>query len=421
MKFLILSDIHFIASAEEQDSNARMRKAFLKDLQDYVGVKDSFDYILISGDVANTGAEDEFKKAYKLINEICEIVKCATDRVFVVPGNHDKNFLAYNPELRHLINAGLSCETAKPDEKFTELLNKDFNNFKLLYRPFECYHNFALSFDSSEPMMQKIIDNSDVSEFDKDNDKLYLKSQLNDLGDYHVYLYCLNTSLISDWDDLKDDGTGHKQFLSSLGYNAIADSEGCINIAMMHHPLTHLVDRQKVESALDRNFQLQIYGHLHRSASSVENAIRIESGALQPPTEDGSTAYFSIYNIVELKVLQNDEKLDTLQVALNVQKYKEETNRFEEDPASCNTYTIPLKNHVNRWKQEKPAPKIALPEGITLRQVRVKFLQHKNRKALMGADFDEKKSINENSVRFLTKIESEGRLAELWNKMKQTL
>ena len=418
MKFLILSDIHFIASAEEQDSNVRMRRAFLKDLKDYASEKGGFDYILISGDVANTGVKAEFDIAYKLINEICKIVKCTSDCVYVVPGNHDKNFVKHNPELRHLINAGLSCETAKPDEKFTQLINKDFEHLKLLYRPFADYHNFALNFDSSEPIMQKIIDKPDIVEFDKDDDKLYLKSQLKDLDGYQVYLYCLNTSLISDWDDLKDDGTGHKQFLSSLGYNAIADSEGCINIAMMHHPLTHLVDSENVRTALDQNFQLQIYGHLHRSASSVHDAIRIESGALQPPTEEGITDYFSIYNIVELNVMPNDEKTDKLQVVLNVQKYNETTNMFEENPASSNTYTVALKKHVNRWQQAASAPKFVLPENVSLRQVRVKFLQQKNRKTLMGSDFDEKETINENSIRFLAKMEAEGRLVELWNKMK---
>lgn len=418
MKFLILSDIHFIAAPEEQDPNAKMRRAFLKDLEDYATEKGGFDYILISGDVANTGAKDEFDIAFKLIKRICDIVKCTTDCVYVVPGNHDKNFVSHNPELRHLINAGLSSESANPDEKFTQLLYKDFNSFKLLYRPFTDYHDFAFSFDSAEPMMQKIVVHPNETNFDITTDKLYLKSPLKDLGNYHVYLFCLNTSLISDWDDLKDNGNGHKQFLPSLSYNAIADTEGCINIVMMHHPLTHLVDNDEIEATLDQNFQLQIYGHLHRSASSAHNAVRIESGALQPPSAEGSNDYFSIYNILELNVMPKDDKSDELHVALRVQKYNEEDNKFEEDAESCNTYIVDLKKHVNRWKQESPAPKVILPEGITLRQIRVKFLQSKNRKALIGADFDEKETINENSIRFLNKMEDEGRLIELWNNMK---
>lgn len=418
MKFLILSDIHFIATAEEQDPNAKMRRAFLQDLKDYVSENGGFDYILISGDVANKGQEAEFDNATKLINDICDIVKCTSDRVYVVPGNHDKNFASHNPELRHLINAGLSCESAKSDEKFTQLLNKDFKNFKLLYHPFTNYHNFALGFDSTEPMMQKIIDNPKDDCFNPDTDKLYLKSQLENLDEYQVYLYCLNSSLISDWDDLKDDGTGHKQFLPSLCYKAIVETEGCINIAMMHHPLTHLVDKEKIEVTLDQNFQLQIYGHLHRSAYSANNAVRIESGALQPPSDEGNNEYFSIYNILELNVIPNDEKSDKLQVALRVQKYNENDNKFEENIENNFTHSIDLKKHINRWKQNSLAPIVKLPEGITLRQIRVKFLQNKNRKALIGADFNDNETINENSIRFLNKMEAEGRLTELWNNMK---
>lgn len=418
MKFLILSDIHFIAGAEEQDPNAKMRRVFLQDLKDYVSEIGGFDYILISGDVASKGVKAEFDIAFKLINDICDIVECTTDCVYVVPGNHDKNFKSHNPELRHLINAALSCESAEPDKKFTQLLYKDFKNFKLLYHPFTDYHDFALSFDSAEPMMQKIIVNPNATNFDYTTDKFYLKSQLKDLNDYHVNLYCLNTSLISDWDDLKDDGTGHKLFLPSLSYNAIADTEGSINIAMMHHPLTHLVDKAKIETILDQSFQLQIYGHLHRSASTANNAIRIESGALQPPVEEGCNDYFSVYNIVELNVMPNNEQFDKLQVTLRVQKYNEKENKFEENAESSKTYSVDLKKHFNRWKQKSPTPKSNLPEGITLRQIRVKFLQNKNRKALIGVDFDDKETMNENSIRFLNKMEEEGRLTELWNNMK---
>ena len=61
---------------------------------------------------------------------------------------------------------------------------------------------------------------------------------------------------------------------------------------------------------------------------------------------------------------------------------------------------------------------IILPEGVTLKDIRVKFLLNKNRKHIIGDEFDENKSVNENSVAFLTKMYKENRLVELWDMIK---
>jgi 3',5'-cyclic AMP phosphodiesterase CpdA len=49
-------------------------------------------YLLISGDIAYTAQEDEFRLAKEFLAEVCEGLKINAERVCIVPGNHDVNW-----------------------------------------------------------------------------------------------------------------------------------------------------------------------------------------------------------------------------------------------------------------------------------------------------------------------------------------
>ena len=89
-----------------------------------------------------------------------------------------------------------------------------------------------------------------------------------------------------------------------------------------------------------------------------------------------------------------------------------------------NYFVLPLKKHKNRWTKEK-SPQIqpkALPEGVTDRTVKYKFLQLDNPKSIMRRmhySYDENKSHNRNCVDFLNKVQSEQRFVELWDAINQ--
>jgi len=64
----------------------------------------------------------------------------------------------------------------------------------------------------------------------------------------------------------------------------------------------------------------------------------------------------------------------------------------------------------------------ALPEGVTDRTVKYKFLQLDNPKSIMRHmhySYDENKSHNRNCVDFLNKVQSEQRFVELWDAINQ--
>lgn len=129
MRFLLLSDIHWLAVANELDPDATMRNAFLRDVEDFCK-KGAFDHILISGDIAFKGSRDEYEKAFNFLSLLCEKAKCDIEQIYVIPGNHDKNFKAEKCALRQAIHSGLSNDSSKTDELFNSLLDQDFDTVR---------------------------------------------------------------------------------------------------------------------------------------------------------------------------------------------------------------------------------------------------------------------------------------------------
>lgn len=235
----------------------------------------------------------------------------------------------------------------------------------------------------------------------------------------------MNTSLCSDWYDVNDFEKGHKLFLPKLSYNTNADREDCINIAMMHHPTSRLVNGEQIAKVLDEHFQIQIFGHLHKPVSESHKAVHIHSGALQPPKDenDNSLSYFSVYNILEIQV-KNENNIDNLHVQLRVEKYDDESKEFTEISEESKKIIFPLKKHVNRWQGNKfpQEQENLLPDGITDRTVKYKFLQIENPKYIMrrmNYYYNDNVSHNMNCINFLNKIQSERRMSELWNVINQ--
>lgn len=219
LRLLLLSDIHFLSLYEEMDSHATVRKAFMKDLSDYKKEYGIIDHILVCGDIANKGDKNEYDAAHSFFKDLCIAAGCNQEEIYIVPGNHDKNFNASDAEIRHLIHSGLSNERVDYDNLFVELLDKNFTQFKSLYQPFKNYQDFAVKMVSCEPLMTKCLDEEKDVAYDNEKDKAYMVANLKAIENYPVILYAMNTSLCSDWYDVNDFEKGHKLFLPKLSYN----------------------------------------------------------------------------------------------------------------------------------------------------------------------------------------------------------
>src|ERR1700733_1352293 len=93
MLFLHISDIHFRRReiGEPDDPNRALRNDMVQDVR-YMRNKigRNADGILISGDIAYFGVDEEYDYAYHwLETELCPAAGCSVQNTFVVPGNHD--------------------------------------------------------------------------------------------------------------------------------------------------------------------------------------------------------------------------------------------------------------------------------------------------------------------------------------------
>jgi len=423
LRILLLSDIHFIAMADEMDDYYDERTLFLQDLKDCHKAKGNFDHVFVCGDIAGHGKKDEYDKALTFFNQISSIINCPIEEFYVVPGNHDKDW-SLESKNSNIMHSGLSNPTSNNQELFNDLLREDFDALKTLYKPFKAYNDFAVEMNCIEPFMDKCLVDNGNEKYESETDKLYMKSFLHDIANYKVCLYGFNTAIISDGKEINDDSKGHKLFLPRLSYHAPVDSE-CINICMMHHPLDRIVGGNEIAQYLDKKFPIQIYGHLHKADIKNDSSLHIMSGAFQPPQDNsmGKSEYLPAYHILEIDVVKDKESDDKyLKVTVWVEQYNSGVFEHRSKSEESETYKIKLPKEIKRWTDGQMSKKNKiLPEGITVRKIQYEFIQSPKAARIMKdfQSFDDNKTLSQNIIPFLNMISKENRYAELWEKVQE--
>lgn len=420
LRILLLSDIHFMALANELDDFYDERDLFLKDLENCHEAKGNFDHVLVCGDIASHGTKEEYDKVLRFFEKISSIINCPIEQFYVVQGNHDKDW-SLESKNSDIMHSGLSNVSSNNQELFNNLLSNDFDALKTLYKPFKAYNEFSVHMNCIEPFMDKCLDENHNEKYNSDTDKLYTKSYLHNIGEYKVCLYGFNTAIISDGREINDDNKGHSLFLPRLAYHAPVEND-CINICMMHHPLDRIVGGKEIANFLDGKYPIQIYGHLHKADIKNDSALHIMSGAFQPPKENpqGQSEYLPAYHILELNVLQDKESdIKKLQVTVWVEQYCDGHFEHRDRQGNSKTYEIELPKEIKRWTEEQmETQKLSLPDGVTARKIQYDFIQSPKAAQIMRdfKAFDENKSLSQNIIPFLNMISKENRFEELWNK-----
>ena len=94
IRFLQISDIHFTDVTGNDDEYKLMKSKFLEDIEECKRLVGKVDRILICGDIAFAGMDNQYKEARTFINKICEKTKC--EDLLLVSGNHDKKWEVYS-------------------------------------------------------------------------------------------------------------------------------------------------------------------------------------------------------------------------------------------------------------------------------------------------------------------------------------
>lgn len=424
IRFLQISDIHFKDKNGNDDEYRQMKCRFLEDIATCQNTKGQIDYILICGDIAFSGLDNEYKIAKSFIDTICDNAKCKN--VLLVPGNHDKKWVVY-PRMRQAMRDYLL-----KGKNLKLLLESKVNEpmaIGVLYSPFKQYYKLAeekLCISEVASMASVFPESEQKGKVPKfaSRDKMYWTQNLGKIKGFNLYIHGSNTSLISD----KDDGDSrkpldgkHLQMLPLQCYNIEAKSDE-IHILMLHHPMSEIYDEgNKIGKDIDSRFKLQLYGHVHKQSSAIDGAIKIYSGALQPE-EDESEEYFPVYNVIELDVIESYRKpvlkVDVFSRKWNgagFEDYKEETK------TGVNALTIELE-HNESWGKTVNASNnkmgVVFPETtINPYEVKTKFIHCGKERAIIksmyGDSFDKITPNRTKYVAFLNRVDEDGRLNEL--------
>ena len=434
IRFLQISDIHFTDASGNDDEYAQMKRKFLEDIAECRNQKGTIDYILICGDVAFSGMESQYKKAKEFIAKICESTKCPGINIFMVPGNHDKEWDVYGRTRQMMRDMLLKGKNTK---QLFESKVKEPMAIGILYTPFKQYYKLAYdyscisevalkatSFPKADQEMEK------MPKF-KPNDDFFWSEELSNLHGYPVHIHGSNTSLLSD----KDDGDSknlqdgkHLQVLPLQTYNVTAGSDE-IHILMLHHPMSEIVDGKKIGKDIDGRFKLQFYGHVHKQSSSSDGVIKIYSGAFQPE-EDNNDEYFPVYNVIEMDVVEEGGKpylkVDVFSRKWNgtsFEEYQEETKEGNRALKVELQQNDSWKRTMERLNGGHHEPEVVAVATINPHAVKNAFL-HSGKEGkiineMYGNQFDVISNNRIKYIEFVKQVETDGRMSELNNILKR--
>ncbi len=240
LRILHLSDVHFKTGAAKVYDQGRVLDGLLEMLRR--DQKDSqIDLICFTGDLANTGAEDEYARAVAFLRDLLSATGVAPDHLFVVPGNHDVDRKIGRWTLR----------TLRSDEEATEFFLEPESR-RLHEQKFEAYRR-ALAGLLGEARPLGLCTGADAVE-------------VVEIRGAKIAVASFNSA----WFAVGDDDI-EKLWLGAASVDGAARRVGmeegvAAAIALMHHPTDYLSERERsaVENRLERSFDLVLRGHLHK-------------------------------------------------------------------------------------------------------------------------------------------------------------
>lgn len=288
LKFLHLSDIHFqkIGENGHWDLDADLRNELNLDLENLAEKVGPLDAILISGDIAFSGNNDEYRLAQEWLTKICEITKCEEENILMVPGNHDVNWDAIHIMVRDAQSKfkeiGSKGDRNKLDEKIKEYCTGVARAD--LFKPLENYFAFAQRY--------KCVPESD---------SLYWEKNFS-LQGCTLRIRGLNSALVSS----KIDHEHTSKLIVGSIQSSLRREDGVIYLTMCHHPPKWLYDGDQVEEDLTARARVHLFGHKHEfRIDQRTNSVTLAAGAVHPERKEKN--WDPRFNIIELDIIEEGQ------------------------------------------------------------------------------------------------------------------
>nr|NIM17063.1 hypothetical protein [Candidatus Aminicenantes bacterium]NIM83741.1 hypothetical protein [Candidatus Aminicenantes bacterium]NIN23201.1 hypothetical protein [Candidatus Aminicenantes bacterium]NIN46895.1 hypothetical protein [Candidatus Aminicenantes bacterium]NIN89817.1 hypothetical protein [Candidatus Aminicenantes bacterium] len=298
---LHLSDIHFKRKKEEENKTFRqtVQERLIEAVANHNRNREhgSLDVVAVTGDIAFSGKEHEYKEAAEFFKELKKVLPGEAE-FLPVPGNHDVD--------RDKIRKRFSLYRIVNDNEADEFLYekddvKDFVNVK-----FNAFLDFARQLNPS---------------FYKNAADYFWVKEIEDKG---ISFLGLNSAWASEGDN--------DRFNIALGYRQVLDALGKVKdipnrVVLMHHsPVNWLKDFETGSTRVEmfRQCQLLLHGHTHADHALVykdpaDQCICLGANASYTNDKDG----FIGFQFIDVQYIKKG-----IRVKVWPYKWEEQRNEF---------------------------------------------------------------------------------------------
>ena len=308
--FVHLSDIHF---GQEKGGNIRIHNDIKDRLIDDVElvvkslVLGRATGIIVTGDIAFGGREQEYRAAATWLDKVAEAAGCDTFDIQVVPGNHDIDRKEITPATEMMLEKIVD----EGEPALDRFLDSDGDR-DLLFRRFSAYRPFALGYRCP------LDTNADLAE-----------ERVAELAPGRSIRFIrLNSALACS----KNDKEG--KLLLGARQRVLNQRPGEELVVLSHHPVHWFQDSEDAFLFIRNRARVFISGHEHNPSVKTETSeegndlMMLAAGATVPPGSDNTFNY--CYNFIEFDW---DDSADALSVCVRPRAWLNAQKRFDADDA----------------------------------------------------------------------------------------
>lgn len=341
IRLLHLSDIHFQRPGKiGHDPDYALREELRLDVDKMVRDRGAIDAIVVTGDVAFSGAKHEYEEAERWLDELTATGGCGREMVYVCPGNHDvdREYILKNSPVRDM-HRSIRGE-ANNEERERQLLIRlgEDTASELIYKPLTEYNEFAARYDCTFFADKRYAWDSEEDLVLNDGSVLKVRG--------------LNSALLS--------GPGDTKGSLFLGKRActIMRRPGVEYLTICHHPPAWLLDSTDAESLLQSKAKIMLFGHEHNQrVAFARDHVTLYAGAVNPARDEAP--WKPGYNIIEIWIEAGAKR--ELHVEIVAREWQENPTQFRNHEDTDNRPTHKHHFDLVPWTAPKPAEVPVIP------------------------------------------------------------
>ena len=333
LSWLHISDLHYGDSEQQCWDENIVLKALLRDVAERIQ-RDGLqpDFIVVTGDIAFSGREAEYKLASQFFDSLLETTGLGKDRLFLIPGNHDV-------DRSRLDFMAVAIAANVQDRDSANMALAQDRSLRTIFDRFHGYATFVNTYLG------------DCLPFDHNN---YYYVRTLDLSGQRIAVLGLNSAWLAASDEDRHRlALGERQVRAALEQARGTD----LSLALMHHPFDWLgdFDRRVAEPLLCDACDFILHGHMHepgllQASTPDSNAMIIAAGACYQARD-----YPNTYNLVRL---DPSERVGTVYL----RRYSDErggfwardTQTYRNAPEGCYEFRLQAEPVAGRPSPRRP-------------------------------------------------------------------